>query len=109
MAKYKFRYWYEWAAGGDCLWAANAAANEKYGYQPCIRDLPLSEELVDFLQETARLHDLSLNWDYPPDPPDPAVWTPEQEAAFVRRAKEGYDRICAELGGDYAIEFAAVP
>ncbi len=106
MAKYKFKYWYEWGAGGDCLWASNVAARDKYGYNPCIRDLPLSEALADFLNDTGMMHDDALNWEYPPDPPDPAIWTAEKEVEFDHRAQEGYDRICAELGEDYEIEYA---
>lgn len=103
MAKYKFKYWYEWGASGDCLWAADKVTEEKYGYNPAIESLPLSHELVAFLHETGNMHDEALNWDYPPDPPDPEIWTPEKEADFDKRAHEGYERICQELGEDYEI------
>lgn len=105
MAVYRFRYFFEWGAGGDCLWADNDAARERYDYNPAIRDLPLSEALAVFLDETGYLHDDALNWDYPPDPPDPEQWTPEKEADFCRRAREGYERLCAELGADYEIQY----
>ena len=31
MVKYIFKYWYEWRASGDCLWAADKVTEEKYG------------------------------------------------------------------------------
>ena len=106
MEKYKFKYWYEWGAGDDCLWAANDAARDKYGYNPMIDEMPLSKDLVNFLNQTGSLHDNALNWEYPPDPPDPKQWTPEMEADFDRWAHDGYDRLCAELGEEFEIEYA---
>lgn len=106
MAKYKFKYWYEWGNSGGCLWAADNVTREEYGYNPEISNLPLSKDLILFLNETGCMHDNALNWNYPPDPPDPKDWTPEMEAEFDRRAHEAYDRLCAELGEDYEIEYA---
>lgn len=106
MAKYKFKYWYEWDCAGDCLWADDDITRETFGggcSHVDIEKLPLSAELIAFLHETGDLHNRSLNWDYPPDPPDPEQWTPEMAAEFDRRAYEGYDRICQELGADYEI------
>ena len=94
MGQYKLKCWYEWHASGDCLWAADKVTEEKYGYNPAIANLPLSRKLVMFLNETGDMHDGALNWDYPPDPPDPEIWTPEKEAEFDKRAHEGYERIC---------------
>jgi hypothetical protein len=109
MAKYKFKYWYEWGERDCFLWADDDATKAAFGTDVSYLEmdkLPLSDALKQFLVETARLHDCSLNWEYPPDPPDPEDWTPEMAAEFDRRAHEGYDRICAELGDDYEIEYA---
>lgn len=92
--KYKFRYWYEWGNSGGCLWAADDVTREKYGYNPEISNLPLSKNLILFLNETGYMHDKSLNCDYPPDPPDPTIWFPKMEAEFDRRAHEAFDRLC---------------
>lgn len=105
MAKYKFRYWYEWGNSGGCLWAADDVTREKYGYNPEISNLPLSKNLILFLNETGYMHDKSLNWDYPHDPPDPTIWFPKMEAEFDRRAHEAFDRLCVELGEDFEIEY----
>lgn len=110
MAKYRFKYWYEWGERGCFLWADDDVTRDTFGGGVSHVDskkLPLSAELLQFLRGTARLHDRSLNWEYPPDPPDPEDWTPEMAAEFDRRAHEGYDRICAELGSDYEIIYAA--
>jgi len=50
MAKYKFRYWYEWGNSGGCLWAADDVTREKYGYNPEISNLPLSKNLILFFE-----------------------------------------------------------
>ncbi len=95
--------------GGNVVKEKRIACLERrssHGKIQIIRDLPLSEALTDFLNDTGILHDRSLNWDYPPDPPDQKDWTPEMEAEFERRAQEGYDRICAGLGENYEIEYA---
>ena len=34
MAKYKFKYWYEWHAGVDCLWAADKLIKLSNRQQP---------------------------------------------------------------------------
>lgn len=106
MAKYKFRYWYEWGERNCFLWADDAITRETFGggcSHVYMEELPLSEALKEFLRDTAELHDCALNWEYPPDPPAPENWTPEMAAEFDRRAHEAYGRICAELGGDYEI------
>ena len=109
MAKYRFKYWYEWGERDCFLWADDDVTRNTFGGGcSCVdsEKLPLSAELLQFLRDTASLHDCSLNWEYPPDPPDPEDWTPEREAEFDRRAHEGYDRICKELGADYKIIYA---
>lgn len=44
--RYKLRYFFEW--GGDCLWAENDAAMEKFGYPIFLGDLPLTDETRQF-------------------------------------------------------------
>jgi hypothetical protein len=41
IPRYKLRYFFE--LGGDCLWAANDAAMEKFGYPVFLDDLPLTD------------------------------------------------------------------
>ena len=44
-AKYRFRYFFDvWA--GDCLWSANEAANESFGYPVQLNKLPLSDKTI---------------------------------------------------------------
>jgi hypothetical protein len=42
IPRFKLRYFFEW--GGDCLWAANDTAMEKFGYPVFLDDLPLTDE-----------------------------------------------------------------
>lgn len=45
-------------------------------------------------------HDEALDWDYPPDP---LLWSKEEEKQFYQKAKEGYERLQEELGQEYEI------
>lgn len=107
MKKYRFDYWFEWGCGEDfcpCLWAADdytrmAFNNELISFID-LRQLPISDELFKFLCQLGIEHDAALDWEYPPNP---LVWTKEEEDAFYQKAKEGYQRLVKELGDDYDI------
>lgn len=103
MVKYKFKYWFEWGCSEDwcpCLWAADDVTGEKYGYSINLDELPISKELIHFLCELGVQHDEALDWDYPPDP---LLWSKEEEKQFYQKAKEGYERLQEELGQEYEI------
>lgn len=103
MAKYTFSYWFEWGCSEDfcpCLWSADNATRDEYGSSVDLNKLPISRELIQFLCKLGIEHDNALDWDYPPDP---LLWTEEEEKMFYLNAKEGYKRLCEELGGDYEV------
>ncbi len=103
MPDYTFRYWFEWGSDENfcaCLWSADDATKEKYGYQVDLHSLPISQDLIYFLCETAMRHDDALDWDYPPNP---LLWTEEEEAKYYRRVKIGFTRLQQELGENYKI------
>lgn len=103
MAKYTFRYWFEWGCSEDfcpCLWSADDITRDRYGYSVDLNKLPISRELIQFLCRLDIEHDNALDWDYPPAP---LLWTDEEEKTFYLNAEEGYKRLCAELGKDYEI------
>ena len=62
--------------------------------------LPISEDLRNYLIQLGQEHDKALNWEYPPDP---LLWTKEEEAQFYMKAKEGHSRLVEELGADFEI------
>ena len=101
--KYRLRYWFEWGCSSDecpCLWGDDDFTKEKYGYSVDLFALPISEDLRSFLIQLGQVHDKALNWEYPPDP---LLWTKEEEAAFYLKAKEGHRRLVEELGSNFEI------
>lgn len=105
MAAYLFRYWFEWGCSEEscpCLWSDDDVTVEEFGYCVDLHKLPISSDLIRFLCETGMEHDCALDWDYPPDP---LLWTPEEEDRFYRKAREGYQRLQQELGEEYEIRY----
>ena len=91
---------FDWGSG-ICLWSVNDAARERYDYPIDHSELPLSDELKKELDSLIKKHDEALDWNYPPDP---LLWTQQEQDAFIERAKQAYHRIVKELGEDYAVE-----
>lgn len=106
MAKYTFKYWFEWGCREDwcpCLWANDDYTRDVFNDGiSCtnIHELPISKELIQFLCELGIEHDNALDWD---SPSNPLLWTKEEEEAFYRKAEEGCRRLQEELGEDYEI------
>ncbi|MCM1329775.1 MAG: hypothetical protein NC253_10090 [Ruminococcus sp.] len=102
--KYYMRFMFDWASG-TCLWADNAAAQEKFGdYFVDLSRLPVSAELKKQLEEISLRFDTALNWDEP-NGDNPILWTDEQTDDFCLLAEELYKKVCAELGEDYVITY----
>ena len=95
---YIIRYWFEWKAG--CLWSANDAARERFGYLIPPEELPLSELTVKRANELVDWHDQALNWEYPPDP---GPWRQEECESFNQAAKELLITIRQELGEHFEV------
>lgn len=100
MAKYVLKYMYDWGSG-TCLWSVNEAAHKQYDYPIDLDDLPLSDELKKELDFLVDKHDEALDWDYPPNP---LLWSEQEQADFISRAKKAYYLIVKELGDDYEVE-----
>ena len=61
-------FWWEWRCESP-FWPSNGIAHAQYGYgEISPADLGLPDEIVEKLAQLGRLHDASLNWEYPPDP-----------------------------------------
>ena len=99
MAKYVFKYWFEW--GGTCLWSDNAASKEKFGYAVDEQKLPISRKLKDILQYLQAYHDTMMDMDNAPE--DSPWWTEEDTIMFNKKKKFAYDQLCKELGEEFEI------
>lgn len=99
MAKYEFRFMFDWGSG-TCVWSANDAARKKFDYAVELSQLPISDELVDYLNKICDKHDEALDWDYPPNG---LLWSEEEQNAFIKDARDGYEKLCKELGTGYHV------
>jgi hypothetical protein len=98
-AKYIIRYFFDYRAE-TCLWSANDAARNEFGYPIKLSLLPLNERTKDRIQELCRKFDTSLNWG---DPSSPSPWGKKDFALFQEAASELLKTIEGELGIDYQL------
>lgn len=91
---------FEW--GGGCLWCGNDAARNAFDAGPIDDRLPLSPETRTRLDELSAWHDTSLDWDHPAGP---GPWPPGEYTRFDRAAMEILERIHAQLGPDFAVDY----
>lgn len=66
MAKYTFKYWFEWGCSENfcpCLWSNDDFTKDKFGYDVKLSELPISQDLVQFLCELGIEHDKALDWE----------------------------------------------
>jgi hypothetical protein len=97
---YAIRLMFEWRCGS--LWAGNDASRDAFDVGPIEDRLPLSPETRARLDELVVWHDTSLDWD---DPAGPSPWPPGEDARFDAAAAEILQRIRAELGPDFTVEY----
>src|SRR4051812_34933325 len=98
MSKYRLRYFFEY--GGPCLWAANDAAREQFGYCVDLNYLPLPAETIRTAGDIGNWFSRSLNPDYPPDP---SPWRQEDCDRFNRATAELLALIRDQLGSEFEI------
>lgn len=100
VAKYRLKFFLEWG-GGPCLWADNDAAVARFGAGAVdYRELGLSIATIELMGRLAEWHDMSLNWDYPPDP---GPWRQDECDRFNAGAIDLLARIRRELGEEYEV------
>lgn len=102
MAKYKMKYWFEW--GGTCLWSANDAARNEFGYAVDEQQLPISQNLKNLLWYLQAYHENMMDMDNAPD--DSPWWTEEDTVMFDKKKKFAYEQLCRELGEEYEIVYS---
>ncbi|HEX6373061.1 MAG TPA: hypothetical protein VF006_29330 [Longimicrobium sp.] len=98
--RYHVRLMFEW--GGGSLWCGNQAALDAFDVGPVEDRLPLSDEILQRLEQLSVWHDTSLDWD---DPGGPRPWPPDEYARFDREAAEILERIRAQLGPDFSVDY----
>lgn len=98
--RYHLKLMFEWRGG--CLWAGNDAALKAFDVGEIEDKLPLSDETRQRLEELSVWHDTALDWD---DPGGPSPWTAEEYERFVRAAREVLERVRAELGPEFSVEY----
>lgn len=98
--KYRLRLMFEW--GGGCIWAGDDKTRSTYGVGPIENSLPLAEETRRQLAGMAVWHDLSLNWEYPPDP---GPWDAREYERFEAASVAMRDHLQQELGDRFAIVY----
>ena len=97
---YRLKFMFDWGSG-CCVWTTNDAAKKLFGdYAVLTEQLPISAQLKVTLNRLIYQHDEALDWDYPPNP---LLWSEEQEAAFKAEAIAAYQQLCMELGKDYEV------
>jgi len=102
VSRYKLKFMYDWGSG-VCVWSANTAAKKQFGTYPIeTAKLPISQELVNWLNKLIAQHDTALNWD---DPGGALLWDKMQQAIFEEESKSAYKQLCIELGSDYKVSF----
>ena len=97
--RYLLRHFYD-PGSGVCLWAANGAARERFGYAVDLARLALPLELQAEGERLIAHFDTSLDWDYPPNP---SLWCAEQNAAFEQTGGIFLNRLRAALGPEYLV------
>jgi broad specificity phosphatase PhoE len=98
--RYHLKLMFEWRGG--CLWAANDAALKAFDVGEIEDELPLTDETRQRLEELSVWHDTALDWD---DPGGPSPWSAEEYERFVRAAREVLERVRAELGPEFSVEY----
>ncbi len=98
MSTYRIRFWFE--HGGICLWGMNEATKEKYGYAIENNELPLSETLIEVLNDLEIQYSKSLNWE---SPLDMAPWTKADREKFREGTNVAYSLLVEALGSDFEV------
>lgn len=95
----KLRYFFD--PGTDiCLWAADDAAREKFGYAVEFEDLPLTDAIAEKALQLAKWFDTSIDWS---SPGAPSPWSETERQDFILASKDFYRKLVEALGPDYEV------
>ncbi len=102
MSTYKLRLAFD-PGSGICLWAANDAARDRYGYPIDHWQLPLTENTRRWLSHLIAWFDTSIDWASPTDSDD--HWTEAELQRFLAAKQRGIDLLRQELpGADFDLD-----
>jgi hypothetical protein len=96
---YKLRYFFDFGSG-ICLWAANDAARERFGYPVHSSKLPITSTLMHRVEFVLAWHDTFLDWD---NPPKQTRWWAVEGEQFKLAAQELLHLLRKELGAEFEI------
>jgi hypothetical protein len=91
---YELRFFFD-AGSGTCLWAANDAARQRFGYPVNLWEMPISESSKKWLQHLVCWFDTSLDWEAPGDAQD--RWTEDELQRFRQAVQQGLSMLREEL------------
>ncbi len=94
MTIYKLRLAFD-PGSGICLWAANDAARDRFGYPIDHWQLPLGENTRRWLDYLIAWFDTSIDWASPTDGND--HWTEAELRRFQGAKQRGFELIQQEL------------
>ena len=97
--KYKLHYFFDYGPG-YCLWSANDAARNRFGYPVDHHLLPLSPDTTTCIDQMATWFQTSLNWG---DPGSPLLWQQDECDRFNRAALALFTAIEVELGNEFEV------
>lgn len=92
----QLRYCFD-AGSGVCLWAGNATAKARFGYDIEAEALPLSANTQACLRYLVAWYDTSIDWDDPGCPI--GRWSQEERSRFQAAARECLAMLRQELPG----------
>ena len=95
----QLRYFFE-PGTSICLWAADDAARERFGYAVEYEDLQLPDATVEKALQLASWFETSIDWSYPADP---SPWCEDERQRFILACNDFYQTIVEALGPDYEV------
>ncbi|MVN87670.1 hypothetical protein GO986_12950 [Deinococcus sp. HMF7620] len=99
MPLLRLRFFFD-TGSGICLWAGDAATEERCGLAVEAQDLPLPPEVVAEAERLIDLWDTGIDWN---NPGEPSPWTAEDEQDFQAQADALLGRLRAALGPDFEV------
>jgi hypothetical protein len=96
---YLLRFFFD-PGSGVCLWAANDAARERYGYPVAACDLPVPQALRDEISHACNWFDSSIDWS---NPAGHSPWSREDVDRFRALTDGLLLRLRNALGSEFEI------
>jgi hypothetical protein len=96
---YRLRYFFD-AGGGTCLWAANDAARERFGYPVDASELPIPENTWRKVSYLCCWYDTGIDWNHPQGP---SPWNEAELDRFNGAARKLLVLLREQLGQEFEI------